>query len=193
MADQEPAAKWDRLYASGGHGHAAASRVLTEFQHLLPATGDALDPACGTGGDALLLAHLGLCTCAWDISGAAIELLAARSAALAVPLRLERRDAVARPPEPESFDVIVVSHFLDRGLIPRLCAALRPGGLIFYHTFIKETVDDSGPRNPDYRLDANELLRLFTGLHIIYYREEGLVGRTGMGLRNEAMLVAQKR
>ena len=193
MADQEPAAKWDRIYASGGHGHATASRVLIEFQHLLPASGDALDPACGTGDDALMLARLGLCTRAWDISSAAVEQLAARAATLDLSLALERRDAVARPPEPESFDVIVVSHFLDRGLIPHLRAALRRGGLIFYQTFIKETVDDSGPRNPDYRLDANELLRLFTGLHIIYYREEGVIGRTRMGLRNEAMLVAQKR
>lgn len=193
MADQDPAAKWDRIYASGGHGCGNAARVLTEFQHLLPASADALDPACGMGANVLLLAGLGLRTHAWDISGTAIEQLAARAAALDVRLYVEQRDAVARPPAPESFDVIVVSRFLDRSLIPHLRRALRRDGLIFYQTFIKEKVDDSGPRNPDFRLDNNELLRLFADLHIVYYHEEGVIGRTGMGLRNEAMLIAQRR
>lgn len=191
--DQDAAAKWDRIYSQRGHDFAGAARVLIEFQHLLPVKGDALDPACGTGGDALLLARLGLRTHAWDISKVAIDRLAAAVAALGAHLELEQRDAVARPPAPDSFDVIVVRHFLDRSLIPHLRDALRPGGLIYYQTFLKENCDDAGPRNPDYRLGANELLRLFAGLHIIYYREEGRVGRNGEGFRDEAMLIAQRR
>lgn len=46
--------------------------------------------------------------------------------------------------------------------------------------------------NPAYRLATQELLRLFHPLRILVYREEGRVGDTTCGLRNEAMLVAQK-
>jgi hypothetical protein len=89
--------------------------------------------------------------------------------------------------------VILVCRFLDRGLVPALISALRPQGLIFYQTFLREAVSPDGPRNPDYRLESNELLRLFAPLHVLAYHEEGLVGDLAQGRRNEAMLVAQKR
>jgi hypothetical protein len=41
-------------------------------------------------------------------------------------------------------------------------------------------------------LGENELLKLFTGLRLRVYREEGSIGDTSAGLRNEAMLVAQQ-
>ena len=191
--DQDAAAKWDRIYSQGGHDFAGAARVLIEFQHLLPPSGDALDAACGVGGNALLLARLGLRVHAWDISRTAIDQLAGRAAASGAILLTEQRDVATAPPAPGSFDVIVVSHFLDRGLVPHLRNALRPRGLLYYQTFLRESCSDRGPHNPDYRLGANELLRLFAGMHIIYYREEGRVGRNGEGFRDEAMLIAQRR
>lgn len=191
--DSPAKAKSDRIYASGTHGSECTARVLLEYAHLLPAAGSALDLACGMGGNALLLAAHGLRTCAWDISRGALDALAIRAEALGLQLRVEQRDAVARPPEPDTFDVIVVSRFLDRTLISHLCSALRDRGLIFYQTFINEKTQDLGPRNPDYRLGANELLRLFKSLHILVYREEGTTGDTARGFRNEALLVAQRR
>ncbi len=99
--------------------------------------------------------------------------------------------------EAESFDVILVSRFLVRDLVPVLIEALKPGGLIFYQTFTQEVLpelneQESGPNNPQYRLKVNELQQLFALLILRYYREEGLLGDTSKGIRNEAMLVAQK-
>ena len=62
----------------------------------------------------------------------------------------QARDIIARPPPPSSFDVIVVSHFLDRRLAPAIAWALRPGGLLFYQTFAREAVTDQGPSNPEF-------------------------------------------
>jgi len=82
--------------------------------------------------------------------------------------------------------VIVVSRFLDRGLCPALAHALKPGGLLFYQTY---TIDSSeGPGNPAYRLQRNELLRLFPDLQVIFYREEGIVDPSS----NEAILIARR-
>ena len=133
----------------------------------MPATGLALDVACGLGANAIRLAQQGLETCAWDISQTALDKLQARTLQLDISLQLEMRDVNTNPPATNSFDVIVVSRFLERSLISQLHAALREDGLIYYQTFIKEKVDDSGPRNPDFRLDCNELLHFFEHLQIL--------------------------
>lgn len=184
--------KWDALYCEAEVQPDATAQVLRENAHLLPKLGKALDFACGLGANALFLAAQGLETHAWDISQVAIAKLAdvARTRGLAV--HAEARDLAAQPPAPASFDVIVSCHFLERPLNPHLMAALRPGGLLFYQTFTLERVDDSGPKNAEYRLAVNELLTLFPGMRVLVYREEGLVGDIQRGFRNKAMLVAQQ-
>lgn len=183
---------WNARFAETAREPQAA-HVLCENQHLLPATGRALDLACGLGGNALLLAARGFDTWAWDIADVAVARVQAAAQQRGVALHAEVRDVVACPPGAESFDVVVVSRFLDRDLAPALMEALRPAGLLFYQTFTQVAVGDArGPMNPAYRLAPQELLRLFHPLRILVYREEGSVGDTTRGWRNEALLVAQK-
>lgn len=181
-------AKWDARY-QGMHGDIAPLEVLADNAHLLPPGGDALDLACGLGGSALFLAGCGLRTRAWDLSTVAIDALLARAHGLAV--EAEVRDVTVQPPEAGRFDVICVGHFLDRELCPKISAALKPGGLLFYQTFSRDRVDDSGPGNPQYRLGVNELLELFPRLIVRFYRDEGSLGDAARGFRNRAQLVAQ--
>ena len=170
-----------------------AARVLWENQHILPAAGRALDLACGAGGNALLLATHRLETWAWDISDVAVARARAVAQQRGVVLHTEVRDVITCPPLPGSFDVIVVSRFLERHLASALIDALTPEGLLFYQTFTRLAVGAGwGPTNPAYRLAPQELLSLFQPLHVLVYREEGRVGDTTRGWRNEAMLVAQK-
>jgi len=189
MVDEILREKWDRRYREQVQPPAALG-VLTENAHLLPTDGVALDLACGLGGSALFLAKRGLRVEAWDLSAVAVEAL--RGRAVGLPLRAEVRDVIEHPPPRRRFDVICIGHFLDRGLCPYIADALRPGGLLFYQTFAREAVDDSGPGNPDFRLDRNELLDLFAGLTVRFYRDEGRAGDHSQGLRNQAQLVAQR-
>lgn len=184
--------KWDRRYREGDGRGAQPARALAENLHLLPATGRALDLACGLAANALLLAECGLETYAWDFSAVAIEQVRARASERGLQVVAEVRDVVRQPPEPMSFDVIVVSHFLERTLVPFLVASLKTEGLLFYQTFTRARVDDTGPANELYRLAENELLRMFSPLQVLVYREEGLVGDTRRGFRGEAMLVARR-
>jgi len=112
---------------------------------------------------------------------------------LRLNIHTEIRDVIARPPDENSFDVIVVSHFLERTLMSRITNALLTNGLLFYQTFTRERVDDIGPNNDAYRLIENELLELCSNLHIVVYHEEGRIGNAAVGFRNEAMLIAQRR
>jgi len=184
---------WDGRYRDGVARVPQAAAVLRDNAHLLPERGQALDLACGLGGNALLLAGAGLSVQAWDFSAVALEGLSAAAAKASLQIDTEVRDVLQRPPEPAAFDVIVVSHYLERDLAPSLMAALRPGGLLFYQTFTRAKVGDGGPSNPAYRLAPNELLRLFAWLELLVYREEGTVGDRRCGFRNEAMLVGRRQ
>jgi SAM-dependent methyltransferase len=110
-----------------------------------------------------------------------------------LPLRAEHRDIERHPPGGDAFDVIVVSRYLERRLVPSLITSLRQGGVLFYQTFIRDAVHRSGPGKPIYRLETNELLELFSCLRLVVYREEGTIGDVDRGFRDEAMLVAMKR
>lgn len=50
------------------------SQVLLDNSHLLPASGRALDLACGLGANALYLAKRGMTTSAWDLSPVQLRL-----------------------------------------------------------------------------------------------------------------------
>lgn len=191
MVDIETQRRWDERYRDS-QAPLPAVRVLAENAHLLPRAGAALDLACGLGGNALLLARRGLTTFAWDISAVAVEKVRALAQAEKLPLIAEVRDALEHPIEPERFDVVVCTHFLERRLTLGLVQALKPGGLLFYQTFTRMRVSDDGPGKDEWRLVDGELLTMFPPLLPVVYREERLLGDITQGLRSEALLVAKK-
>jgi len=186
--------KWDAIYNSKKLSEDfSPAYILKKFHHLLPAEGKALDLASGLGANALFLAQHNMESHAWDISSAAIEHLISSAKKLNLNINTEVRDVVAQPPKANSFDVIVVSHFLDRQIIPHIISALRENGLLFYQTFTMARVQDIGPSSEKYRLGKNELLDLCKDLDTIVYREEGTIGNTKYGFRNEALYIGQYR
>jgi tellurite methyltransferase len=184
--------KWNRRYLEVDVDTARPAQVLSDNVHLLPSTGQALDLACGLGGNALFLARLGFNVTAYDISTVAVDKLNIYARHHELRLRAQSRNVKKTPPAANSFDVVVVSHFLERDITDALLNTLRPGGLLYYQTFMRERVNATTPNNPAFRLEANELLNLFTPLRVLFYREEDQVGDRSRGLRNQAMLVGQK-
>ena len=185
-------AKWNERYRAAA-GELKASQVLKENLHLLPNNGRALDLACGFGANAILMAQQGLKVDAWDIADVPIAALKDIALEQQLSIHAEVRDVEAHPPEPETFDVIIVSYFLNRDIIPALIQALKPGGLIYYQTFTQQRVSSRGPQQTEFRLADQELLHLFSGLQVLFYREEGRVGDTHEGLRDEAMFIGRKK
>lgn len=185
--------KWNTKYLAGDHYQTEPARVLSDYCHLLPRQGQALDLACGTGANALLLARRGFKVSAWDISAEAISILRKRAAEINLILEYRVCDVTNIFIPAQTFEVITVSYFLDRTLFPAIINALKPNGLLYYQTWTREHSGDGGPHNENFRLGANELLHLCRDLHIMLYREEGLTGNIKKGLRDIAMLIGQRR
>ena len=184
--------KWNKRYGNGT-AIPAPLKVLTANEHLLPTTGEALDLACGLGANALYLAARGFKTVAWDISSVALARLQDEAKARKVTVTVREADLSISKIPPDSFDVITVGHFLERGMVAEICRGLRVGGLLYYQTFTRDRISERGPDNPAFRLGENELLELFAQLQILVYREEGLNGDITQGCREEAYLVGQRR
>lgn len=184
--------KWNARYRAET-GERQASRVLKENLHLLPVNGRALDLACGAGGNAMLLAQQGLEVAAWDNADVAIAALQDVARKRQLSIQAVVRDVETNPPAPETFDVIVVSYFLCRDIIPAVIQALKPDGLVYYQTFIRQRVSDRGPQREAFRLADQELLHLFSGLQVLFYREEGSVGNVMEGIRDEAMFIGRNK
>lgn len=183
--------KWNATYRSATKAPPPAY-ILQQFQHLLPQQGKALDLACGLGANALLLAQHGLQTHAWDISSTAINKLTATATTMNLNINTQIKDISDHPPQPNTFNVIVVSHFLQRKIMPNIIAALCQNGLLLYQTFTKTQRPTAGPTNPAYRLSKNELLSLCKDLDIIIYQELGLLSNNADEPHNQAILIAQR-
>ncbi len=185
--------KWDGIYGkASANGRPEPALVLKQYDYLLPGQGRALDLACGLGGNALFLAERGLSTTAWDLSAVAIARLRQVAADDQLDLVCEVRDLEKEPMPQSSFDVVVVSRFLDRNMNRSLAAALRPGGLLYFQTFVADKDPAIGPVNSAYLLRENELASTFEDLILRAYCEAGQTGDRARGFRNEALLVGQK-
>ena len=184
--------RWNQRYADSDLATPTPCWLLQQHQDKLPATGVALDLACGLGGNALLLAQHGLDTHAWDISDVGLDKLQQLATQQHLPVHTEQRNLVVQPPAEKSFDVIVVSYYLERTLFPALARALKPGGLIYYQTFIQLPNPESGPKNPAYRLAPGELLQTFANFDVLAYYEDNNPDYTPTPMGDMAALLARR-
>jgi len=189
--------KWNEAYQNADFESASPARVLSENEYLLPKEGKVLDLACGRAGNALFLAK----KYQYDIdvidySSVVIDALKSfvtkKSLSMNCILRDVEKDGLQNINSDTQYNIIIVSYFLNRKLFPQIVKALKPNGLLFYQTWSQVKIDNSGPSNAKFRLEQGELLRLCNDLKPIVYREDGVNGDLTKGLRNEAMIVAQK-
>jgi SAM-dependent methyltransferase len=145
----------------------------------LPATGESLDLACGSGRNALWLAEQGFRTMAVDRNAEAIRSLAEEASRRGLSMRTEVVDLENGQPflQPDSFGLIVVVHYLHRPLFPSIVGALRRGGVLVYETFTRAQAARGKPTNPAFLLEPGELLSLVQPLAIVASREGEFEGR----------------
>ncbi|HSJ58810.1 MAG TPA: class I SAM-dependent methyltransferase [Anaerolineae bacterium] len=176
MTHESDRERWNRKYSAGeGPAHFSPKEFLVEHAHLLPDGGQALDVASGFGGNALWLAERGFHVDAVDVSDVAVEKARAEAErrGLAERIRCIQADVEEWPVPPARYDVILVFFYLNRGLMPRLAAGLRPGGLLFEANRNRRYLEERPDFDPNYLLEPGELRRLAeeAGLAIVRYTD----------------------
>ncbi len=124
--------KWERRYAEGSYtARTHPTPLLEEWLVRLPG-GQALDLACGAGRNALHLAAAGYQVDAMDISTVALERGAARAVELGVVVNWINVDLDSAELTPDSYDLVLVTRYVNRAITDALLASLRDGGHLVY-------------------------------------------------------------
>lgn len=190
---KEDQKRWDKRYRERKLDlNRGANTILKKYLRSLP-KGKALDLAAGEGRNAVFLAEHGFEAEAVDISPIAISRARKLARARGVRIKAMAADLDAYPIPDGQYEVILNFYFLDRRLIPRIKKGLKKGGVVVFETYTTEQkkLGTGGPGETHYVLKPNELLRLFRGFHVLFYREG--VFREGGKRRAIASLIAQKQ
>lgn len=136
------------------HAAVAASPWVVRHFSLIAPQGEVLDLACGQGRHARLLAAHGYTVEAVDVDASAIASLQGIPGIHAHCADLE---SAPWPYAGRQFAGIVVTNYLWRPLFPTLLAALAPGGVLIYETFMVGNESFGKPSNPAFLLQPDEL------------------------------------
>jgi SAM-dependent methyltransferase len=86
-------------------------------------------------------------------------------------LQADLEDGSPWPLPGERFEAIVVTNYLYRPLFPTLAAALAPGGVLIYETFMAGNERYGKPSNPKFLLRPGELRQAFKDLTVKAFEE----------------------
>lgn len=186
-ADRE---RWDaRWREKSADVLAEPAAFVTGLAPWLPARGRALDVAGGAGRNALWLARRGLDVTLVDISPVACDLARAAAAHAGVALTCVALDLERDDPPAGPWDLVLVHHHLDRALLPRLAAALAPGGLLAFAQPTRRNLERHEHPSARFLLEEGELARLAAGLGLeLLVCDEGWRSES----RHEAWLLARQ-
>lgn len=153
------------------HNTDSPSPWVRRWAPLVASGARVLDVACGMGRHARFFAARGATVDAVDRDAAAGQALQDEPAIRFLAADIE---SGPWPYAGRTFDAVVVTNYLHRPLLPLLCAALAPLGVLIYETFAQGNAQFGRPSNPDFLLAPGELLQLCAGLHVLAY-EDGVV------------------
>jgi len=146
-----------------------ASPWVKRFAGLVPEGQSVLDVACGHGRHARFFRARGYRVVAVDVDVSGLQDLAGDAGVEIVRSDLEREPW---PFEGRDFGGVVVTNYLYRPLLPKLIAAVAPGGVLIYETFSRGNELVGRPRNPDFLLAPGELRRVLApDLQVVAYEQ----------------------
>lgn len=156
--------------ADAQHAQLAPSPWVLRFASLIAPAASVLDVACGSGRHVRLLAERGHAVHAVDRDAQAVAPLQAIA-----QVRVADLEAGDWPYATQTFGGVIVTNYLWRALLPRIAAAVAPGGVLIYETFALGNASVGKPGNPDFLLRPGELLDLVRPeLRVVAY-EDGYV------------------
>ena len=153
------------------------SSWIATWAGLVPPGVAVLDVAAGNGRHTRFFAERGHPVTAIDreVSGLAaadnIEVVAA-----------DLEDGSPWPLAGRTFGAVVVTNYLHRPLFPHLFAALQPGGVLLYETFMIGNERFGKPSRPEFLLNDGELLELVRGRFSVIAYEARMISEPKMAM-----------
>ncbi|MGB6018764.1 MAG: methyltransferase domain-containing protein [Sulfurimonadaceae bacterium] len=172
---QQDRQKWDEKYIKKSEllRPREASENIKKFVE--KSTGaKALDLACGAGRNTIYLAKHGYEVDALDIAEAALDALAAEAHREEVTSLVNARlaDLDTFTPATETYELIIMMNYLDRGLIVRAQEGLKREGLFIVETYMDDEGNEKKDSNVENLLKKEELKTLFgEGYDVLFYDE----------------------
>jgi SAM-dependent methyltransferase len=134
--------------------------------------GRALDLAMGRGRHALPLARLGFRTFGIDLRHAVVRDAMTTALQHGTSIAGWCADLTQFPLPTATFDLIVVTRYLQRDLFGAIRDAVKPRGVVIYETFtVAQRALGRGPTSPDHLLEPGELRRRFDGFDVLFDEE----------------------
>lgn len=128
----------------------------------------ALDVACGHGRHVRLLAQAGLQVTGVDRDAQALAGLRGLPGVETVQADIE---AGPWPFSDRQFDLVLVTNYLWRPLLPQIKAAVAPGGWLIYETFTDGQQTIGRPARPEFLLRPGELLDVCKGMRVVGFED----------------------
>ncbi len=156
-------------HGAGGqpaHASESPSDWLVRHGNWLAGRQTALDVAAGHGRHVRWLASHGLTVTAVDRDATAAAAWPPKCEAIVADLERDGWPFGGRV-----FDVVVVTNYLWRPLLPAIIGAVAAGGVLLYETFARGQETIGRPSNPDFLLEPGELLRATEGLRTRAYED----------------------
>jgi tellurite methyltransferase len=155
---------WDERYRTEPKPDLRPAPLVMNIAARMP-PGRALDLACGAGRNALWLAEQGWSVTAVDGSATAIAMLREEAARRGLAIETAVADLAKREytVEPDRWDLIVMSYYLQRDLFEPAKRGVRPGGVVIAIVHLIEP----GHENSPFRVQPGELRTYFEGWEIL--------------------------
>jgi SAM-dependent methyltransferase len=148
------------------HGTENPSAWVQRWAHLIAPGGTVLDVACGAGRHLRHLAALGHRVTGVDRNLEALAMAQASGSVVCADI-----ENGPWPFEGQTFDGVVVTHYLWRPLLATIVQSVAPGGVLIYETFAAGNESVGKPSRPDFLLQPGELLKATEGLRTVAYED----------------------
>ncbi|MEW6704246.1 MAG: class I SAM-dependent methyltransferase [Pseudomonadota bacterium] len=140
---------------------------VRRWSHLVPPGATVLDVACGSGRHLRWFAARGARVTGVDRDAQALAPLQGLGELVTADIENGPWPFAGR-----CFDVVVVTNYLWRPVLPVVVDSVAPGGLLLYETFAEGNETVGRPSRPDFLLRPGELLSAVQGrLRVLGYED----------------------
>ncbi len=144
---------------------------LMDSVPLLPKTGKVLDLAMGEGRNGVFLAKLGYDVLGVDISDVGLKKAEELARKNKTHIKTQVADLANYNIDDDSYDIIIMSYYMQRELFSKMKRALKKNGVIVIENFTEANTKYDPSLRADWLLKKDELFNRFSDMKVLRYQD----------------------